>query len=274
MPWAGGTFTRTNGTYSGAAVWQSDAAAAIKIRADRHDTHDQDLAQGINNTLTKDGQNSPNQHISWGGFKITSLGNGAAAGDAVNKGQMDAGDTAANANANTRVLKAGDTMTGPLVNDHSGASNNYVNSTRSGFGYAWFNLGDGNHGLFDATAAANAWNYATAGGGVHTFRGSAAYTGNVTTSALFASQRADNNFAYQLQTAGASLRGGLWMRADGISLVNVLAPGGFRELFLNNNGNLEYGAALVLGGGFGVTSITVSSSAPGALAQGQIYFRY
>lgn len=55
MAWSGGTFTRTNGTYSGAAVWQSDASAAVKIRADRHDTHDLDLANGINFCLHKGG---------------------------------------------------------------------------------------------------------------------------------------------------------------------------------------------------------------------------
>lgn len=55
MAWSGGTFTRTNGAYSGAAVWQSDASASIKIRADRHDTHDLDLANGINFCLHKGG---------------------------------------------------------------------------------------------------------------------------------------------------------------------------------------------------------------------------
>ncbi len=55
MAWSSGTYTRTNGTYSGAAVWTSDASAAIKILASRHDTHDQDLASGINSTLHKGG---------------------------------------------------------------------------------------------------------------------------------------------------------------------------------------------------------------------------
>lgn len=87
MAWSGGTYTRTNGTYSGALVWTSDAAAAVKIRADRHDTHDQDLAAGINNCLTKDGQNTPTGSIAWGGFKITNLGNGTLATDSAAYGQ-------------------------------------------------------------------------------------------------------------------------------------------------------------------------------------------
>lgn len=87
MAWSGGTYTRTNGTYTGALVWTSDAGAAVKIRADRHDTHDQDLAAGINNCLTKDGQNTPTANIAWGSFRITALGNGVAATDAATFGQ-------------------------------------------------------------------------------------------------------------------------------------------------------------------------------------------
>jgi hypothetical protein len=58
MSWSAGVFTRTNGTYSGASVWASDAAAAIKIQSSRHDTHDQDIAQGINACVAKDGSNT------------------------------------------------------------------------------------------------------------------------------------------------------------------------------------------------------------------------
>ena len=83
MPWSGPTFTRTNGTYSGASVWASDLAANIKIVASRHDTHDQDLATGINACLNKNGLNSPTANINWGGFKITNLAAGAAASDAL-----------------------------------------------------------------------------------------------------------------------------------------------------------------------------------------------
>lgn len=88
MSWSGGTYTRTNGTYSGATVWASDKAAAVNIVASRHDTHDQDLATGINSCLNKDGQNSPTTNISWGGFKITSLAAATVAGDAVRYEQV------------------------------------------------------------------------------------------------------------------------------------------------------------------------------------------
>ena len=56
MAWNGsGAFIRTNGVYTGAAVWTSDAGAAIKITAARHDVHDKDLADGINACLHKGG---------------------------------------------------------------------------------------------------------------------------------------------------------------------------------------------------------------------------
>lgn len=58
MPWAGGVYTRTNGTYTGTTVWAQDAAAGVRIQSARHDTHDQDIANGLNNCLTKDGTNT------------------------------------------------------------------------------------------------------------------------------------------------------------------------------------------------------------------------
>ena len=87
MAWSGGTFTRTNGVYTGAAIWASDKAASVKIVSDRHDTHDQDIATGINACLNKNGANSPTADINWGSFKITSLAAGVATTDAANYSQ-------------------------------------------------------------------------------------------------------------------------------------------------------------------------------------------
>jgi hypothetical protein len=87
MPWTGGVFNRANGPTG----WQDDAAASIGIEADRHDTQDNDFRNGINNTLTKDGTNTPTANLNFGGFKITSLGNGTATGDAINYTQITNG---------------------------------------------------------------------------------------------------------------------------------------------------------------------------------------
>jgi hypothetical protein len=82
MPWNGsGTFSRTNGDHTGATLWAEDDAEDIKITSPRHDAHDQDLCTGLNECLTKSGQNSPTANIPMAGYKFTGLGNGTAAAD-------------------------------------------------------------------------------------------------------------------------------------------------------------------------------------------------
>lgn len=55
MPWSSGTFSR----FYGATGWTDDKNASIKILSSRHDTHDQDLADGINACITRDNQAKP-----------------------------------------------------------------------------------------------------------------------------------------------------------------------------------------------------------------------
>jgi hypothetical protein len=55
MAWSLGSFSR----YYGATGWTDDKNAAIYILASRHDTHDQDLATGINACLTRDNTAKP-----------------------------------------------------------------------------------------------------------------------------------------------------------------------------------------------------------------------
>jgi hypothetical protein len=89
MAWNGsGNFQRTNGSFSGSAVWEDDANAGFDIVDSRHDTHDQDLAQGINNCLTKDGQNSPTADLSMNTFKHTNVGDGTARNHYATVGQL------------------------------------------------------------------------------------------------------------------------------------------------------------------------------------------
>ena len=89
MAWNGsGNFQRTNGSFSGSAVWEDDANAGFDIVDSRHDNHDQDLAQGINNCLTKDGQNSPTADLSMNTFKHTNVGDGTARNHYATIGQL------------------------------------------------------------------------------------------------------------------------------------------------------------------------------------------
>lgn len=90
MPWSGSSFGRTDGTRSGSDVWQQAQAAAVDILASDHDTHDEDLADGIQACLKKDGNNAATGDISWGGNRLTNLGNATAATDALNRQYADA----------------------------------------------------------------------------------------------------------------------------------------------------------------------------------------
>lgn len=78
MPWSGSagskTFSRNNGTHTGATAWQQDQAAGTGIVSDRHDTHDQDISDGLNSALLKDGGNSLAGNIPAAGFGFTGLG--------------------------------------------------------------------------------------------------------------------------------------------------------------------------------------------------------
>lgn len=87
MPWSGPTYIRDNGTFTGPSVWNSDATTVEFILADRHDIHDQDLANGITACLNKNGLNTPTANIGWGGFKITGYGSASANTDVPNYGQ-------------------------------------------------------------------------------------------------------------------------------------------------------------------------------------------
>ena len=81
MSWGGSSpnqsFSRTDGTRNGTTTWQQADAAGVDIISPDHDTHDQDLADGINACLKKDGGNTATADIPMGGFTHTNI---AAAG--------------------------------------------------------------------------------------------------------------------------------------------------------------------------------------------------
>ena len=75
MPFNGsGVFTRL---YS----WVNDAAANIKIRADRMDNEMNGMATGLSNCITKDGQTTVTANLPMAGFRHTAIG------DAVSRNQ-------------------------------------------------------------------------------------------------------------------------------------------------------------------------------------------
>jgi hypothetical protein len=79
MPWNGsGTFTRSSGSDTGAAIWAHEEAAASNMSATRIDYHDQDIATALNNCVCKDGQNAATADLPMGTHKHTGVTDGTA----------------------------------------------------------------------------------------------------------------------------------------------------------------------------------------------------
>lgn len=76
MPWQGSTFARL---YS----WAADKANGINITASRMDGEANDFAQGIAQTLRRDGGNAATAPLDAGGFRVRNVGAPTTAGDAV-----------------------------------------------------------------------------------------------------------------------------------------------------------------------------------------------
>lgn len=82
MPYNGvGVFTRVY-------QWVQDAANGIFVDATRTDTDSNDIAAGLTNCVTRDGQSAWLANLPAGGFKITGLGAGSNPTDSVNYGQV------------------------------------------------------------------------------------------------------------------------------------------------------------------------------------------
>jgi hypothetical protein len=88
MAWSNGVFTRTDGTFTGANVWAKNFNSGVKVVASRHDTHDEDLADGIDSCIEKAGNNSPSANIPMNGFKHTGCGDAAARDQFATVGQV------------------------------------------------------------------------------------------------------------------------------------------------------------------------------------------
>jgi hypothetical protein len=85
MPFNGsGTFTRN---YN----WVNDKIAGTPITASRMDAEFDNYANGLGQTITKDGQTILTGNIPFNNFKITGLGNGSARSDSIALGQVQDG---------------------------------------------------------------------------------------------------------------------------------------------------------------------------------------
>lgn len=83
-----GTYVRTNGVNGGSTTWTSDRDQNAEIRAGRHDTHDQDIADALTSSIAKDGQTSPTANLPMATFRHTGVGNGVNRTDYAALGQV------------------------------------------------------------------------------------------------------------------------------------------------------------------------------------------
>jgi hypothetical protein len=81
------SFQRTDGTRTGAEVWQEAKAAAVKVKSADHDTHDEDVGDAISACLFKDGSNL-NADIPMNTNKFTGVENAAARDQFAAAGQV------------------------------------------------------------------------------------------------------------------------------------------------------------------------------------------
>jgi hypothetical protein len=103
------------GTFLRLRSWIADATAGVKIRADFHDDEDNNLAAGLTNCITKDGQTTITQNLPMNSKRLTALAD-----------PVDPQDAATKAYADTKIAKAGDgAITGNLnVSGNLGVAGN------------------------------------------------------------------------------------------------------------------------------------------------------
>jgi len=63
-----------SGTFVRVRNWVQDATAGIRIRADRHDSEDDNFANGLSQCITKDGQTTLTANLPMAGFRHTNAG--------------------------------------------------------------------------------------------------------------------------------------------------------------------------------------------------------
>jgi hypothetical protein len=105
-----GTFVTTDGTLTGPNVHAQQKAAAVKITASRMDATIEDIAAGLTQSISKDGQTVITANLPMGGFKHTGTAVSAALTDYARTDQVQnsaffwGGTSGGSANAQTVTL--------------------------------------------------------------------------------------------------------------------------------------------------------------------------
>lgn len=72
--------------------WANDLGNTIPVTATRMDDQQADIALGLGNTITKDGQSTITANIPFAGFKLTGVGTPTSSADAATKSYVDTAD--------------------------------------------------------------------------------------------------------------------------------------------------------------------------------------
>jgi hypothetical protein len=257
MPWDGsGNFTRTNGDKTGAAAWQEDANDSIDVEADRHDTHDQDLADGVAACLTKNSETEPTSFVTW----IPKNWNAGTAGGTANALTLSL--TPAPASYNTGmmiVFQANVNTTGAATINLNGlgakdvkqrtGADTVANSLVGAAHYIAFYNGTDFILLDEITS------------GAQTFAGKKTFSGGVVGDG---SELTDLN-ATELKS-GTVPSGRLSGSYTSITGVGALGAGSITSGF----GNINIGSSTFTGNGSGLTSLNASNVSSGTLNNGRL----
>lgn len=134
MPWTAGVFAR----YYGSTGWVDDRDAATAILATRHDTHDQDLGDGINACLKKDGTNAATADLNIGGFKLTAVADPTSAQHAATKAYVDSAASIVFASGDQLLFRGTATPTGWTIAAQNDKALRIVSGTPSSGGTVGF----------------------------------------------------------------------------------------------------------------------------------------
>lgn len=83
-----GTFSRKSDDNTGSTTWQLDDADGIEILSASHDTHDEDIADGLTESIAKTGVTTPTANLPMGGYKHTNTATASARTDYARASQV------------------------------------------------------------------------------------------------------------------------------------------------------------------------------------------
>lgn len=115
-----------SGTFSRVYSWVTDAANGILVRSDRMDTDTNDIATGLTNCVTRDGQSPPSADLPMGTHKLTGLGNGSATTDSAAFGQIATALTQAGPPSLNELRLTGTTGSAVPVSDQTAIGTLYL----------------------------------------------------------------------------------------------------------------------------------------------------